>query len=262
MSFTVAEMLENILVPSGRMLGYRFMVAEWLWMMSGMNDVYSISTFNKNIAEFSDNGVTFAGAYGPRINEQIEYALNKIDQDRDTRQAVIVIFSPNPEKSKDIPCTLSLQLLRRDSYLHGVVTMRSSDVWLGLPYDFFNFSMICNVAAHALGLKPGQLTFNLGSSHLYERDLKKVSALTGISGSVRSPDLSRYPADTDKSPLKRFDEMSLRLASVYMNAVRNLRDKNSNPRGSIDDPLASHYYRALTAKTQKETLNALASFNS
>ena len=75
---------------------------------------------------------------------------------------------------RDIPCTLSLQWILRDRVLHCVVAMRSSDVWLGIPYDVVAFS--CMSAAVAITLGPylvdrlGCLTIVAGSQHLYALD--------------------------------------------------------------------------------------------
>jgi thymidylate synthase len=54
--------------------------------------------------------------------------------------------------------------------------MRSSDVWLGVPYDVFNFSMLAHLVCGLLNehrkfdnaVKPGQLFLTAASSHLYE----------------------------------------------------------------------------------------------
>jgi thymidylate synthase len=172
----VDDMTQNILVHPARNLSYRFLVAEWLWIASGRNDVESITKYNKHIAQFSDDGVTFAGAYGPRIAAQVPWVLEQLTKPG-SRQCVVQIWTPSPAASKDIPCTLSWQLLARDRVLHAIVTMRSSDVHLGLPYDFFNFSMLTMGLAGALGLAPGSLIFNLGSSHLYNRDRDKAAAV-------------------------------------------------------------------------------------
>lgn len=169
----ITDMRNNILNHPARGLSFRFMVAEWLWITAGYHDVATIARYNKNIAQFSDDGVTFNGAYGPRIQPQMAYLLNTL-QKPDSRQAVASIWTPNPGPSKDIPCTLTWQMFVRDGKLHAIVNMRSSDIWLGLPYDFFNFSMMSMEVAGSLNLEPGSMTFNLGSSHLYRRDLDKA----------------------------------------------------------------------------------------
>ena len=115
------------------------------------------------------------------------------------RQAVIQIWHPTPAPSKDIPCTLSWQLLARDGRLNTIITMRSSDVWLGLVYDFFNLSQLVSGIAGELGLMTGELIFNLGSSHLYDRDRAKAGAVLlqpELLDAVMSPLLpGRPPAD-------------------------------------------------------------------
>lgn len=161
-----------------RALGYRFMFAEAAWMMSGMNTVKHIAPYSNRISDFSDDGVFYKGAYGPKIVDQLPYVVESLADDHDTRQAVINIWRENPRRSKDVPCTLSLQFLRRGHRLHTVASMRSSDAWLGLPYDCFNFTMItCGVIALLRQktldiLDLGYLTVNAGSGHLYEVNRK------------------------------------------------------------------------------------------
>ena len=216
----VDDMTKNILVHPARNLSYRFMVAEWLWMSAGRNDVKGIAKYNKHIAQFSDDGKIFAGAYGPRIEPQMPWILEQL-QKHDSRQAVVQIWSATPAPSKDVPCTLSWQLLARDGKLHAVVTMRSSDVWLGLPYDAFNFSMLTMGVAGELGLTPGTLVFNLGSSHLYERDCEKASTVLlqpGLLRCISSPLVScRPPAEVLLDGIARVSNAPW---SMYWDALR------------------------------------------
>lgn len=165
----VEDLRANIIVDPNRDLNYRFMVAEWLWIRDGRNDVRWIEKYNSQITRFSDDGVTFRGAYGPKLRKQWRYLLDSVLNDPDTRQAVATIWEPGFEQpTKDVPCTCMLQVLLRGGKLHGIVTMRSNDLWLGLPYDFFNFSQIVNGLAGDLNVAPGSMTLQAGSSHLYE----------------------------------------------------------------------------------------------
>lgn len=194
----VDNMAKNILVHPARALSYRFAIAEWLWIAAGREDVATVAKYNKHIAQFSDDGVTFAGAYGKRLAPQLDYLLENLRKPH-SRQAVASIWTPSPGSSKDVPCTLSWQLLARDGVLHAIVNMRSSDIWLGLPYDFYNFSQMTNSLAGELDLVPGSLIFNLGSSHLYDRDREKAAAVLAtpkLLQYVNSPRLpGRPPAD-------------------------------------------------------------------
>lgn len=170
-SIVLEDSSRNILDVEARRLNYRFMVAEWLWMSFGRSDVKTIAQYNSRIAAFSDDGVFFEGAYGPHFNAQRFRVMQKLRRDPATRQAVMQV--PRPQRdTKDEPCTLSLQFLCRGGKLHCVATMRSSDVWLGLPYDVFNFTQIQNWLAGDLMLERGWFMLNAGSLHLYERDRK------------------------------------------------------------------------------------------
>jgi thymidylate synthase len=166
------DMEHPVLTVRARKLGYKFMAAEAYWIMSGDNRVETIAPYSKEIVNYSDDGVTFFGAYGPKFTEQVQHVVNSLTADNDSRQAVINIWRESPPKSKDIPCTLSLQWLVRERRLYCIATMRSSDIHKGLPYDVFNFSMLSQYVRLALkenGLvvAMGTLTMQLGSSHLY-----------------------------------------------------------------------------------------------
>ena len=181
---SVVSMSNPIIFNAHRKLGYKFMAAEAAWILSGDDKVESIAPYSKDISKFSDDGVSFFGAYGPKVKDQVPFVVSTLHQDPDSRQAVINIWRESPPKSKDIPCTLSLQFLIRNHVLHCVATMRSSDLWLGHPYDIFNFSAISFLVMLHLNkvrvengdpiLILGNLHLTAGSKHLYERNWKDV----------------------------------------------------------------------------------------
>lgn len=191
------SMSRPVLTSKPRKLGYRFMAAEAAWILSGDDKVDTISPFSKEISKFSDDGKVFAGAYGPKILDQLDYVVDALKQDRDTRQAVLTIWRENPGPSKDVPCTVSVQWLVRDGKLHCVDTMRSSDLWLGHPYDVFNFSMLSlyvllDLRAAGVELELGDLFLQAGSKHVYVRNLEGAKAcvdeLVDFKSEFKKPD--------------------------------------------------------------------------
>lgn len=70
----------------------------------------------------------------------------------------------------DLPCTTTLQFLPRKGKLHMIATMRSNDVFRGLPGDVFAFTFIQEVVARMLGLEVGIYSHFVGSLHLYDDD--------------------------------------------------------------------------------------------
>lgn len=169
------DMRRPVLRVPDRSLSYRFMAAEAYWILSGDNRVATIAPYNSRIAEFSDDGETFFGAYGPKIMAQLDYVVEKLVEDPDTRQAGLTIWRECPPKTKDVPCTVAIFASIRNGLLNLHVFMRSSDVWLGVPYDVFNFSMLGHLICCRLNMnsfdavvKPGKLYLTAASSHLYE----------------------------------------------------------------------------------------------
>lgn len=188
---TISTRLNDCVLTIGlRKLNYRFMAAEARWIINGQDDVDSIAQYNPNIAQFSDNGRTFFGAYGPRYRSQLPYVVQKLAEDPNTRQAGMTLWQQNPPQTKDVPCTVALFFQIRQGELNVHVFMRSSDAWLGLPYDVFNFSML---GYHVLGfvnqrragdygdyvdpVKPGTLYLTMASSHLYEEHIEPAKAI-------------------------------------------------------------------------------------
>jgi len=154
-----------------RKVNFKFMAAEPLWYLSGSDDVEDIAQYNSQLRAFSDDGSTFFGAYGPRINQQLPYVLNKLQADPATRQAAMTLWRPNPPETRDVPCTVALTFEIRHGKLNCHVFMRSSDAWLGVPYDWFSFSVIAAFVASAIKVPLGTLYFTAASAHLYARDI-------------------------------------------------------------------------------------------
>lgn len=175
---SIISMQSPLITHTQRKLGYRFACAEAAWILSGDCKVNTIKPYSKMIESFSDDKISFFGAYGPKITDQLEYINRALAKDLYSRQAVLTIWREKPPVSNDIPCTISVQFLVRDTKagptLNLFDTMRSSDTWLGTPYDWFTFSMLgayfCLYFYKTRGipLQLGDLYFYTGSQHLYE----------------------------------------------------------------------------------------------
>lgn len=246
LSFVVSNMRKNVLVHPARKLSYKFMVAEWLWIWFGRDDVKTISQYNPNIAAFSDNGIDFNGAYGVPILKQWHLVRNTLGLDRDSRQAVLLIYKPPFVASRDVPCTIALQFLVRNERVNIIATMRSSDVWLGLPYDVFNFSMLANTMAAELGLKTGWLKMQLGSSHLYAAQYDaavEVLRHPEFALTLRSPGFS-------ESPHPRLEDVLVTRQPIDWKGWAH------NTYSVLGHPWAQ-YHDVLLAKTQGDALRSL-----
>lgn len=189
----------NVIGAPSRHLNYSFSVAEWLWMLLGKNDVRSIVYYNPHLAPYSDDGLTFGGAYGPKLVEQLPYVMKCLKADPESRQAVVNIWRERPGQSADIPCTVAMQFFLRRDLLEMHTYMRSNDGWLGLPYDLFNFTQIQRYLACQLDVGAGSYRHTVGSLHLYQDDWDAVDGVIdefNAVGTVTAPSLpmTRMPA--------------------------------------------------------------------
>lgn len=199
---TVAVDMERcVLTVPERKLSYRGMAAEAYWILSGSDRLADLTPWLPPYAEFSDDGETLWGAYGPRFVKQLDYVVETIRADRDTRRATMALWRPDiyyqtwRSTPRDVPCTVAVDFKVRDGAINAHVFMRSSDLWLGLPYDAFSFSMMaCRVAEELNGRSSirdrdgnevarfapiglGTLWITAASSHLYEKDWDAARAV-------------------------------------------------------------------------------------
>lgn len=161
-------------------------IAETMWVLAGRNDIEWLSAYLPRAKDYSDDGKTWRGGYGPRLRgghfgfDQLGHVVDILREDPLSRRAVIAIYEPQTDASpgKDIPCNDFLQFQSRLGALHMTVTVRSNDVmwgWSGI--NAFEWSTVQEIVAHLLGITVGTLTFNIGSLHLYEPHWSKASRL-------------------------------------------------------------------------------------
>lgn len=147
----------------GRRINPFFQVAESLWILSGKADVEWLTKFNANMSMFSDDGKWFNAPYGERIRtwnknalhnvvinpiDQLADAYRKLVNDKDTRQAVIVISNPMfdnskytiDEKGKDIACLTGDTIIASPE---GDITIKElvDKVQKGEEYPVFSYNL-------------------------------------------------------------------------------------------------------------------------
>lgn len=156
--------------------------AELLWYLSRSNTLEALLPYAPKYIRFAEDDGTAYGAYGHRILHNVEgYDLLEIAEsllatESRTRQCVVSMWRPQDlleakkGTRKDLPCTLNWQFLLRDDALHMITTMRSNDVWLGVPYDIYTFTCIQRLLAGTLDVAVGEYIHNVGSLHLYSRN--------------------------------------------------------------------------------------------
>lgn len=179
----------------------RYAIGEFLWYLHGNNDLKSIQLYTHNWDRMSDSGSEVNSNYGWCIKQkygfnQYKSVLRMLREDLNTRQAVIHIKEPQEFigkqlVSKDVNCTVCLQFFVRDMKLHMTTYMRSNDLWLGFPFDIFQFMnlqvLLC-MDLSDLGVTLGTYTHHAGSFHLYKRDyIKGIEKMSKASEKLSGP---------------------------------------------------------------------------
>lgn len=175
----------NIMRNDIRNLSMKYAIGEMLWYMSGKKELSEIQKYTNAWDRMSDDGKNVNSNYGWCIKykygfDQWRYVRELLKQLPDTRQAVIHIKTADNKESNDVNCTVCLQFFIRDNKLYATTYMRSNDLWMGFPYDVFQFTCMQILMSMELGIDIGTYTHIAGSLHLYKRDLLKVSKDGGI----------------------------------------------------------------------------------
>ena len=174
----ISNPTKNVMRNRIRKLPMKYVIGEMLWYMSGNNNLSEIQKYTSAWDRMSDDGQTVNSNYGWCIRhkygfDQWEYVRELLRKSPETRQAVIHIKTADNKESKDVNCTVCLQFFIRDNKLHATLYMRSNDIWMGFPYDVFQFTCMQILMSMELGVEIGTYTHVAGSLHLYKRDLQE-----------------------------------------------------------------------------------------
>jgi thymidylate synthase len=181
--------------PPARIVNPAFAVAETVWHLSGSDDPW-IFDYNARLRQYADDGVLL-GAYGPRMRnwggkvDQLARVVEILKEDPESRRALIQLYDPAQDAAghKDVPCTLGFRFHLRDGRLHMATMMRGQDVWIGMPYDVFFYTVLHELVAGWLDAELGEFHLHVGSLHIYDEHVEQAELLTSLTASPLMPEL-------------------------------------------------------------------------
>jgi thymidylate synthase len=187
-----------------------FALAEALWILDGRNDAAFLNAWNARLPEYCGVGDTYHGAYGFRIRkafgfDQLVRVYEVLRTDPSSRQGVLLIWDPRQDlphsdgtpQSQDIPCNISAFVRVRDGRLEWTQVMRSNDLFLGLPHNIVQFTMLQEVLAGWLDIDVGQYFHLSDSLHVYERDMPSIARAASVPFARNDDNLSLPKGDSD-----------------------------------------------------------------
>jgi thymidylate synthase len=107
--------------------------------------------------------------------DQLARLVEMIRRDRDSRRLVLSAWNVGELAAMKLPpCHLLAQFNVQREKLHCLVTMRSCDVFLGLPFNIASYALLTMMMAQVTDLEPGELVFSLGDTHVYHNHFEQA----------------------------------------------------------------------------------------
>jgi thymidylate synthase len=173
--FYITDSQDNKIINKERNWKQDYAEAEWQWYLSGdpcidaLGEIYGkVPEIWKRMANSKGMVNSNYGWQWKRQN-QIDYVVNKLRTEKNTRQACISIYDckEHEDYKYDTPCTYAVQFTMVHGRLDMCVTMRSNDLWYGFCNDQYCFSRLQAMVAHKLNVEPGVYYHFAHNMHLY-----------------------------------------------------------------------------------------------
>jgi thymidylate synthase len=101
--------------------------------------------------------------------DQIAKLIHLIKTDPTSRRMVLSAWNPSAQEDMCLPpCHVMYQFYVKNNRLSCQMYQRSSDAFLGLPFNIASTALLTHLLAHETGLDVGNVRVVLGDLHLYE----------------------------------------------------------------------------------------------
>ncbi|AOZ61954.1 thymidylate synthase [Bacillus phage QCM8] len=185
-------------------LPFRVIAEELLWFISGSTNMKDLLDKNVHIwdddayrwykelgrplpkKEFFDCikecGFDLGAIYGAQWRnwnnegiDQLKDIIEQVKKDPDSRRMLMIAFNPSVLGKVALPpCHYAFQLYVADGKLSGMFTMRSNDLFLGLPFNIASYALLIHIIAKMTGLAVGELVYSCGDVHIYNNHVEQI----------------------------------------------------------------------------------------
>lgn len=179
-------------------------IHELLWFLRGdMNIAYLKENGVRIWDEWADENGDLGPVYGSqwrsweapdgRKIDQIANVIEAIKQNPDSRRHLVSAWNvAEVDQMKLPPCHFVFQFYVANGKLSCMLTMRSVDTFLGLPFNIASYALLTHMVAQQCGLEPGEFIWSGGDVHIYSNHLEQVKT-----------QLAREPYELPKLVIKR-----------------------------------------------------------
>ena len=167
-------------------LHLKSIIYELLWFLRGDTNVRWLQDRGVSIwNEWADENGELGPVYGKqwrswaapdgRVIDQIDWVLNEIKSNPDSRRLVVSAWNPADVPDMALPpCHCLFQFNVMAGRLNCQLYQRSADVFLGVPFNIASYALLTLMMARAAGLAPGTFVHTLGDAHLYANHLEQA----------------------------------------------------------------------------------------
>lgn len=157
----------------------RSMVHELLWFLQGNTNIAYLQEQRVRIwDEWADANGDLGPIYGKQwrawpmadgqVVDQLAEVVAAIRRDPYSRRHLISAWNVGELSAMKLPpCHYSFQFYVAEGQLSCHFTMRSVDVFLGLPFNIASYALLTHMVAQQCDLAVGSLVFTGGDTHLY-----------------------------------------------------------------------------------------------
>jgi len=133
------------------------------------------------------NWTKFPSSDGSTVN-QIDSLISEIKRRPDSRRLIVSAWNPAtlPDAKKSphdnvrdgrgalAPCHAFFQFAVNDGRLSCMLTQRSADLFLGVPFNIASYALLTMMIAQQTDLLPGELVWSGGDVHIYRNHIDQV----------------------------------------------------------------------------------------
>lgn len=154
--------------------------------------------------------------------DQLGEVIEEIKNNPDSRRLVVSSFNLDNLKHAALPCCHhQFQFIVSKGKLDLIFDMRSTDVFLGLPFNISSYGLLLHMVAKLTGYEPGYLIYHGKDVHIYSNHVEQVMELISR-GSYELPSLWLNP---EKNNLEDYE-------------VDDIKLEGYNSHGKISAPVA------------------------
>lgn len=212
-------------------INFPFALAEVVWLISGRRDLRFLQFWNRGLSNYVGAYPDIHGAYGHRVRthlgiDQLKRAYHTLTHNPESRQVVLQYWDSSIDSARadgspsapDIPCNVASMLKIRDGRLEWTQMVRSHDLFLGVPYNFVQFTTLQEVIAGWLGVECGSYNQLSDSLHVYHRDAMNVASSLGNRPAKVPPNTDCLRLSFDESAWA-FGELERRIEALIAPAA-------------------------------------------